>query len=213
MNRIKMILSSGANVILCSGGIDDLCMKPFVEGKVMAVRRVKKTDLRRIAEYTGGTVCMNLTNMDGEESFDSSFLGYADEVIQQRISDNELILINGVKQKSGASIILRGANDYMCEEMERSVHDALCAVKRVIESDSVVAGGGAVEAAVSLHLENFASSMVTREQLAVAEFANALLVIPRTLALNSAFDATDLVAHLRSKHYNSQVDGNKDDYW
>ena len=89
--------------------------------------------------------------------------------------------------------------------MERSVHDALCVVKRVLESKNVVAGGGSVEAALSIYLENFATSMSSREQLAIAEFARALLVIPKTLAVNAAQDATDLVAKLRAYHNSSQT--------
>nr|prf chaperonin t complex protein 1 [Ambystoma mexicanum] len=94
---------------------------------------------------------------------------------------------------------------FMCDEMERSVHDALCVVKRVLESKSVVPGGGAVEAALSIYLENYATSMGSREQLAIAEFARSLLVIPKTLAVNRAQDSTDLVAKLRAFHNEAQV--------
>lgn len=137
------------------------------------------------------------------------------------------------KARTSASIILRGANDFMCDEMERSLHDALCVVKRVLESKCVVPGGGAVEAALSIYLENYATSMVrwmsvqllgtmnlksvkrsnhtvfcfkgSREQLAIAEFARSLLVIPKTLAVNAAQDSTDLVAKLRAFHNEAQV--------
>jgi T-complex protein 1 subunit alpha len=112
---------------------------------------------------------------------------------------------NRPKARSTASIILRGANDYYCDEMERSVHDSLCVVKRVMESKQVVPGGGCVEAALSIHLENFATSVSSREQLAIAEFANSLLVIPKTLAVNAAKDSTDLVAKLRAYHNSSQL--------
>lgn len=109
------------------------------------------------------------------------------------------------KARTAASIILRGANDYFCDEMERSIHDALCVIKRVLESKQLVPGGGCVEAALSIHLENFATSVGSREQLAIAEFANSLLVIPRCLAVNAAKDSTDLVAKLRAYHNNSQM--------
>ncbi|XP_033727093.1 T-complex protein 1 subunit alpha-like [Pecten maximus] len=203
--RIEKIMSSGANVILTTGGIDDLCLKYFVEAGAMAVRRCKKVDLRRIAKATGGQLVLTLANLEGEESFDPSMLGQAEEVIQERVSDDELILIKGTKARSAASIILRGANDFMCDEMERSVHDALCVVKRVLESKSVVPGGGAVEAALSIYLENYATSLGSREQLAIAEFARSLLVIPKQLAVNAAQDSTDLVAKLRAYHNMSQT--------
>ncbi|XP_055849244.1 T-complex protein 1 subunit alpha isoform X1 [Episyrphus balteatus] len=203
--RIQKILATGVNVVLCSGGVDDLCMKYFVEAGAMAVRRVKKTDLKIIAKATGAAFCTSLTNMDGEESFDSSMVGEAAEVAQEMICDDELILIKGTKARAAASIILRGPNDFYCDEMERSIHDALCVVKRVLESKKVVAGGGCVEAALSIYLENFATSLSSREQLAIAEFAKSLLVIPKTLAVNAAKDATDLVAKLRAYHNSSQT--------
>lgn len=203
--RIEKILAAGANVILTTGGIDDLCLKYFVEAGALAVRRCKKVDLKRIAKATGGQLVMTLANLEGEESFDASMLGNAEEVVQERICDDELILVKGPKARTAASIILRGANDYMCDEMERSVHDALCVVKRVLESKSVVPGGGAVEAALSIYLENFATSLGSREQLAIAEFARSLLVIPKQLGINAAQDATDLVAKLRAYHNMSQT--------
>ncbi|KAE8601495.1 hypothetical protein XENTR_v10013690 [Xenopus tropicalis] len=203
--RIQKILATGANVILTTGGIDDMCLKYFVDAGAMAVRRVLKKDLKRIAKATGAIMCSTLANLEGEESFEASMLGQAEEVVQERICDDELILVKNTKARTCASIILRGANDFMCDEMERSVHDALCVVKRVLESKSVVPGGGAVEAALSIYLENYATSMGSREQLAIAEFARALLVIPKTLAVNAAQDSTDLVAKLRAFHNEAQV--------
>ncbi|KAI9308039.1 T-complex protein 1 subunit alpha [Cunninghamella echinulata] len=198
--RIQKILATGANVILTTKGIDDLCLKLFVEAGAMAVRRCKKEDLKRIAKATGATMLSTLANLEGEETFEASYLGQAEEVVQERISDDECILIKGTKIQNSASIILRGANDYMLDEMERSLHDSLCVVKRTLESNSVVPGGGSVESALSIYLENFATSLGSREQLAIAEFANALLVIPKTLAVNAAKDSTELVAKLRAYH-------------
>lgn len=203
---IEKILKSGANVIFTTGGIDDVCLKQFVEVGALAVRRCKKVDLKRIAKATGATLTASLATLEGDEQFDSSLLGAAEEVVQERISDDELILIKEPKVRTAASIILRGANDMMLDEMERSIHDALCVIRRVLESKRLVVGGGAVEAALSVYLENFATSFSSREQLAVAEFANSLLVIPKTLASNAAKDATQLVAKLRAFHNRSQQD-------
>jgi len=203
--KIEMILSSGANVILTTGGIDDMCLKYFVDAGALAVRRCKKEDLKRIARATGAALVASLSNLEGEESFEPAFLGFADEVAQERICDDELVIIKGTKAKPAASIILRGANDIYVDEMDRSVHDSLCAVKRVIESKSVVPGGGCVEAALSIYLENFATSLGSREQLAIAEFAQAMLVIPKTLVVNAAKDSTELVAKLRAFHNASQT--------
>ncbi|KAF8188376.1 hypothetical protein BJ912DRAFT_968688 [Pholiota molesta] len=152
----------------------------FVEAGAMAVRRCRKEDLRH---------------------FEASYLGYADEVVQERISDDELILIKGTKVVSSASIILRGANDYLLDEMERALHDTLSIIKRTLESGSVVPGGGAVESALSIYLENFATTLGA---MAIAEFASALLAIPKTLAVNAAKDSTELVAKLRTYHNAAQ---------
>ena len=203
--RIQKILAAGANVILTTKGIDDLCLKYFVEAGAMAVRRCKKEDLKRIAKATGASLVSSLVNLEGEESFDASLLGMADEVVQERISDDECILIRGPKVQNAASIILRGANDFMLEEMERSLHDSLSVIKRTLESNHVVAGGGAVECALSIYLENFATSLGSREQLAIAEFASALLVLPKTLAVNAAKDSTELVSKLRACHNAAQT--------
>jgi len=204
LERIQKIINSGANVILTTKGIDDLCLKSFVEAGAIAVRRCKKEDLRRIAKATGATLISTLSNLEGEEVFDTASLGYAEEVVQEKISDDECILIKGTKAFSSASIILRGPNDYQLEEMERSIHDALSVIKRALESGRVVPGGGAVETALNIYLENFATTLGSREQLAIAEFAASLLTIPKTLAVNAAKDSSELVAKLRAYHAAAQ---------
>jgi len=215
IERIEMILKAGANVVLTTKGIDDMCLKLFIERGAMAVRRCKKEDLRRIAKATGASFLSTLSDLNGDERFDASSLGSAEEVVQERISDDECILVKGTKEHSSASIVLRGANDFQLDEMERSVHDSLCAVKRTLESGSVVPGGGAVETALHIYLEEFAGTVGSREQLAIAEFAQSLLVIPKTLAVNAAKDASELVAQLRSRHALSQRtqegEGNEDE--
>lgn len=207
--KIQKIIDAGANVILTTKGIDDLCLKYFVESGCMGVRRCKKEDLRRIAKATGGQVVLTLADLEGEETFDPATLGEADEVAEERVGDGELIFIRGCKTRRSTTIVLRGANENMLDEMDRSVHDSLMVVKRMLESNQLVAGGGAVEAALSIYLENFATTLGSREQLAIAEFADALLVIPKTLAVNAAKDASELVARLRAFHNTSQSDATK----
>jgi chaperonin GroEL (HSP60 family) len=264
---VRKILGAGANVVFTTKGIDDLCLKEFIEAGAMAVRRCRKEDLKRIAKATGAQLLSTLANLEGEETFEAAYLGSAEEVVQERISDDELILVKGTKIVSSSSIILRGANDYMLDEMERALHDSLSIIKRTLESGSVVPGGGAVETALNVYLEGFAKSLVrnfgphwlipysdgdtsgfacghlhhmihdapafrltnfaihsnyalkfcavapcwcvpfihkyqqaSREQLAIAEFADALLVIPKTLAVNAAKDSTELVGTLRAAH-------------
>ncbi|PVU88402.1 hypothetical protein BB559_005579 [Furculomyces boomerangus] len=202
--KLQKILDAGANVILSTRGIDDVYLKMLVETNSVAVTRIPKDELRRIAKGIGATILTTMSNLEGEETFEASSLGSAEAVEQVRLSDEDCVVIRGVKE-TASSVILRGANDHMLDEMERSLHDSLCTVGRVLESGSVVPGGGAVEAAINVYLENFASTLGSREQLAVAEFASALLVIPRQLAVNAAKDATDLVAKLRAYHSASQM--------
>ena len=157
---MRKILGAGANVVFTTKGIDDLCLKEFVEAGAIAVRRCRKEDLKRIAKATGAQLLSTLTNLEGEETFEVAYLGSAEEVVQERISDDELILVKGTKVVSSSSIILRGANDYMLDEMERALHDSLSIIKRTLESGSVVPGGGAVETALNVYLEGFAKSLV-----------------------------------------------------
>jgi T-complex protein 1 subunit alpha len=204
LERVEMILKAGANVVLTTKGIDDMVLKLFVERGAMGVRRCKKEDLRRIAKATGATLISSLSDMDGEEKFEKVSLGYAEEVVQERISDDECILVKGTKAFSSASIVLRGSNEYQLDEMERSVHDSLSAVKRTLESGSVVPGGAAVETSLHIYLEEFALTTSSREQLAIGEFSQSLLIVPKTLAVNAALDSSELLAQLRLRHALSQ---------
>ena len=198
--RCQKIIDGGANVILCAKGIDDFALKYFVEAGVMAVRRVKKADLRSIAKNTGAKVIVSLADMEGDETFDPETLGTCDVVEERRVGDWEYIFFEGMQETKAATIVIRGANEFFLDEIERSIHDSLCVVKRVLESNSLVAGGGAVEVALSIYLDDFARTLGTREQLAIAEFSEALQIIPKTLAMNAAKDATDLIAKLRVFH-------------
>ena len=216
--RIQMILDTGVNVILTSKGVDDLCMKYFVEAGAICARRVPLNDLKRLAKATGGKLVTTMAdasigdddddenNETGGEAFDPECIGHCDSVKEERVGDGEMMYFIGCKGHGASTIVLRGANEYMLDEMDRALHDSLCVIKRILESNTIVAGGGSVEAALNVHLHEFASHIGTREQLAVQEFADALLVIPKTLAINAAKDASDLIAMLRSKtRVNSNV--------
>ncbi|GMN56335.1 hypothetical protein TIFTF001_025447 [Ficus carica] len=218
--RIEKLFKAGANY--------------FVEAGAIAVRRVRKEDMRHVAKATGATLVSTFADMEGEETFEPSFLGFADEVVEERIADDDVILIKGTKNTSAVSLILRGANDYMLDEMERALHDSLSIVKRALESNTVNLalpdyfflvilvvepdaingvfcgkGGGAVEAALSVYLEYLATTLGSREQLAIAEFAESLLIIPKVLSVNAAKDATELVAKLRAYHHTAQTKADK----
>ena len=203
--RVKMMIDAGANVILCSKGIDDMALKYFVEAGAIACRRVPKDDLRRVAKATGAQILLTLADMEGAETFDPASLGTCGEVCEDRVSDDDMIILKDCANTQACTLLIRGANDYMLDEVDRSLHDALCIVKRALESEKVVAGGGAVEAALSVYLEMLATTLGSREQLAIAEFAEALLVIPKVLSVNAAKDSTELVAKLRAYHHAAQT--------
>jgi T-complex protein 1 subunit alpha len=124
---------------------------------------------------------------------------------EERVGDDDILVLHETQQSKAMTILLRGANDMMLDEMDRSLHDSLCIVQRTLESGKVVPGGGAVEAALSIYLEMLATTLGSREQLAIAEFAEALLVIPKVLTVNAAKDATELVAKLRAYHHTAQT--------
>jgi len=183
-----------------------------VAAGAIAVRRCSRQDLKHIAKCTGATLIVTLTDTDGADALDEKSLGEAELVEEVRVGDGEMLYIKGCKTTKAQTILLRGANDYMLDEIDRSLHDALCVVKRVLESNSVVPGGGCVETALSIYLEHMAETMASKEQLAVAAFARALLVIPKTLAINGALDATELVSKLRAYHNASQLDPKKKEF-
>lgn len=184
--RCKKIIDAGATVILTSGGMDDIATKYLVEAGVLGLRRVDKHDLRRIAKASGATVVTTLATPEGEELFEASSLGECEEVYEEAVGDNDCVFFKGFKKSNCASIVIRGANEFMCDEVDRSLHDSLCVVKRTLESGYVVPGGGAVEIALSIKLEDFATTLGTKEQTAVAEFCEALNIIPKVLASNAA---------------------------
>ena len=205
--RIDVILASGCNVILTSKGIDDLINKYLVNAGVMAVRRVSKEDLSHIAKATGATIVTTLSDFEGGETFDPAALGTCDQVATEPVGDNELIVFTGTSKSTTSSILLRGASEQMLDEMDRSLHDALCVVKRCLEAGRVVPGGGCIEAALSVKLNSVATSTGSRDQMAIAAFADALLVIPKTLATNGALDALELTTKLVAAHNLAQSAG------
>ena len=201
--RIEKILAKGVNVIFTTQGIDDMSMKYLIDAGVYAVRRVDKKDIKRIGKATGAKLLVTLTGGIDEwesEVFDASYIGHAGEVYEERVADNEFTFIKGCKNSRCSTLLLRGANEVVLGEIERSVHDALCVVSRALETSALVPGGGAVETALAIHLEDFALAYPGREQLAITEFAEALMTIPKILATNAALDVTNVVADLRVAH-------------
>ncbi|KAJ2595536.1 chaperonin-containing T-complex alpha subunit Cct1 [Coemansia sp. RSA 1722] len=205
VERVRIMLAAGVTAVFSTRGIDDMYVKMFAEAGAVTVTRVPKDDARRIAKGTGASLITTLANLDGDESLDASSIGTAELVEQVRLSDDDVVVIRGAKEQQASTVILRGANDYMLDEMERSFHDSLCAVKRVLESRAVVPGGGSVETALDVYLESFATTLGSREQLAIVEFANGLLSIPKQLSINAAKDSIRLISKLRAYHTAAQA--------
>ncbi|KAL0263917.1 UNVERIFIED_CONTAM: hypothetical protein PYX00_011248 [Menopon gallinae] len=205
--KVSKILGTGANLVLTSGGIDDICTKQFLNAGAIAVKRVKDDELKTIASAVGTSVLNSLSNLDGEDHVGS--MGHADFVSIEQVGDSDIIIIGGAKKKM-ASIVLRGANEQLLDEMERSVHDALCALKRAMESKTIVSGGGSVETALSLHLDHFANTICSKDQVGIQKFSEALLAIPKALAVNAGLDSNEIVAKLLSfMNRNKDIHGYK----
>eukprot|EP00917_Polyrhabdina_sp_WS-2016_P013519 GHVP01029677.1.p1 GENE.GHVP01029677.1~~GHVP01029677.1.p1 ORF type:complete len:544 (+),score=90.56 GHVP01029677.1:44-1675(+) len=199
---IEKILASGANVVVTSQGIDDMAMKYFVERGCLAVRRA--TDLQILARAVGATVCHSLVTMDGTENFEPSWLGSCQEVAEDTVGDWDYVFFRGVTNQRSSTVILRGVNDVTLDEVERSLHDAFCTVSKTLETNDICPGGGAVETALSVYLEDFALTLGSKEQLAVSEFGSSLLVIPKTLAQNAGLDSPELLGKLQTYHWKAQ---------
>jgi T-complex protein 1 subunit alpha len=209
--RCKKIIDAGANVIICSKGIDDFALKYFVEAKCIAVRRCERSDMKRLSAATGAKIMITFDDEDGNEIFNKDCLGEAEEVSEEAINDYNYVFFKKCKKLAAQTILLRGANYLMLDETERSIHDALCAVKRVLESNKLVVGGGCVEVSTSLYLENYGRSLGSKEQMAINEYAESLNVIPKQLAINAAKDATDLLTKLRYVHERYQKEKEPDE--
>lgn len=212
--RVQSIIDAGANVILTTGALDDIASKYMVDRGVLGIRRVEKSDMRRIARSIGAQMVTTLARNDGTEGFDKECLGTATAVYEDAIGDNDHIFIQIPKTVNGgvASIIVRGANEFMTEEIDRSLHDSLCVLKRTFESGRVVPGGGAVEAALSVFLTKFSNQLSSTEQIPIVEYAESLLVIPKVLAMNAAQDATELVSKMKALHTAQQEDPDNEKY-
>lgn len=209
LRNVQAIIDAGATVIVTSKTIDEASLKPLVKAGMIGIRHISDSELQHLARSTGATVVKQLVDAEGNHHFDSAWLGEAEVCEQVPIGDNEMVIFRGCKSENSASIVLRGPNTFTIEEANRSLRDALSAVKRVIESKHVVSGGGAVEGALSVYLSRVAKEYEGKEQIAMLKFAEALLVIPKILANNAALDAISLVAKLRSAHYQAQEKGQK----
>jgi chaperonin GroEL (HSP60 family) len=197
-SMVDKILSAGANVVLCQKGIDDMAQHYLARAGVVAVRRVKESDMSKLAKATGATM---ITNIDEITSND---LGNAQLVEERHVETDKWVFIEGCKNPKAISILLRGGSQRIVDEAERSVHDALMTVKDVVEYPYIVPGGGVPEAIVSQQIREWSNSLEGRAQLAAEQFADSIETIPLVLAENAGMDPIDTQVQLRTKISNSE---------
>jgi len=191
---VEKIASVGANVVFCEKGIDDVAQHFLAKKGIMAVRRVKRSDIEKIAKATGAKIVTSIDDMSEND------LGYAEVVEEVKVADEKMVFIRGCKNPRAVSILIRGSSDMSIKEAERSIHDALCVVRNVVQEPKILPGGGAPEISMALALRDWARSLPGREQLAAMKFADALEVIPSILAETAGLDPLDIVVKLRSHH-------------
>jgi archaeal chaperonin len=192
-NMVDKITATGANVVICQKGIDDIAQHYLAKAEVLTVRRVKESDMSKLARATGARVVSNLDDLTAKD------LGSADLVEERKIETDKWVFVEGAKHPKAVTILIRGGSQRVVDEAERSVHDALYVTKDVLERPVIVAGGGAPEAYAAAKLRDWVSTLSGREQLAAEKFAESLEVIPLTLAENAGMDPIDTITDLRSK--------------
>jgi thermosome len=196
---VEKIAATGAKVIICQKGIDDMVQHFLARDDILALRRAKKSDMEKLAKATGGKVVTNLDDFAKED------LGYAEVVEERKIGDDKMTFIEGCKNPRSVAILIRGGTERIVDEAERSLHDALCVVRDVVQEPKIVAGGGAPELEVARVLKEYADTLVGREALAVKQYAEALEVVPTTLSENAGLDPIDIISELRARHEKGEV--------
>jgi thermosome len=191
---VQQVIGSGANVVFCQKGIEDLAQHYFAKAGVFAIRRVKKSDMEKLARATGGKLITNLDEVTPED------LGYAGLVEEKKVGGDNMTFVTGCNNPKAVTILLRGGTEHVVASIDSALEDALRVVAVAIEDEKLVAGGGSPEVEVALRLQEYAATLEGREQLAVKAYAEALEVIPRTLAENAGLDPIDMLMELRSQH-------------
>jgi chaperonin GroEL (HSP60 family) len=194
---VEKIKASGANVVFCQKGIDDMAQHFLAKDGILATRRVKQSDMEKLARATGGRIVTDLNDLRTED------LGIAGIVEERKLGEDKMVFVEKCKDPRSVAIIIRAGLERMVDEAERAMTDALSVVSDVIENNKIVAGGGAVEVEVAKELRDYATSVGGREQLAIEMFADAIEIIPKTLAENAGLEPIDILVELRSAHEKS----------
>ncbi|MBI4021166.1 MAG: TCP-1/cpn60 chaperonin family protein [Candidatus Aenigmarchaeota archaeon] len=193
-DMVARVKSAGATVVLCQKGIDDTVQHYLAKQGVLAARRVKKSDMEKLTKASGGRIVSSLRDLSADD------LGFAGLVEERKVSGEQMIFIEKCKSPKAVTILLRGGTEHVVDELERAMEDAIKGISSALELGKIVPGGGAVEIGVSRELRKYADSFKGREQLAILAFADAIEIIPRSLAENAGFDPIDKLANLRAEH-------------
>jgi len=193
-DMVDKIVKSGANVVFCQKGIDDAALHYLAKNNILAVRRVKKSDMDALAKATGAKITTDLDDLSED------VLGYAETVTEEKISGEKMVFVRGCKSPKSVSILIRGGTEHVVDEVERAIKDAIGGIIAAIQDKKIVVGGGATEIELSKELRSFAQGQPGKEQFAMLAFADALEVVPRTLAENAGLDAIDMLVNLRAAH-------------
>ena len=191
---VEKIVNTGANVLLCQRGIDDLAQYFLTRSGVLSVRRIKASDMEKLAKATGGRTVSNLDDLTKDD------LGAAKLVEERKIGEDKMVFVEECKNPKAVSILIRAGLERLIDETERALNDAICVVIDVVKDNKMVAGGGAVEGELSKRIRDYASKVGGREQLAIEAFADSLEIIPTTLAENAGLDVIDIIVSLRAAH-------------
>ena len=195
---VTKLHNAGTNVLICQKGIDDISQHYLAKHGILAVRRVKESDMTKLAKATGGRITTNLDDITEKD------LGHADLVQQKKVETDKWVFIEGCKNPHSVTVLIRGGSQRVIDEVDRSIHDSLMVVKDVIETPSIVTGGGSAEAYLAGQLNEYADSFDGREQLAIKQYAEALESIPLTIAENAGMDPIDTIISLRAKQNNGK---------
>jgi thermosome len=191
---VDKVLKTGANVVFCQKGIDDLAQYYLTKAGIFAMRRITKSDMEKLSRATGARI---ITSLDEIEESD---LGYAGHVEEKDVTGSRMTFVTGCKDSKATSILLRGGTEHVVEGIARALEDALRVVGVALEDQKIVVGGGSPEVELALRLKEYAATLKGREQLAVMKFAESLEVIPQTLAENAGLDPIDMLVEMRSQH-------------
>ncbi|MEK6986023.1 MAG: thermosome subunit beta [Candidatus Thermoplasmatota archaeon] len=191
---VEKVKKSGANVLVCQKGIDDLAQHYLAKAGIYAVRRAKKSDMEKLAKATGATIVNTLDDLNAKS------LGSAGTVEERKIGDDKFTFVTECPSAKAVSILLRGGTEHVVDEAERAMHDALSVVAVALEDAKMTPGGGAAATEIAFRLREFATTIGGREQLAIESYAEAFEVVPRTLAENAGLDELDILLNLRRAH-------------